>query len=205
MDAARSPSLIGIRLVGLSFAVLCASCGSRQESVAAPTPPAPSVTASPPGTPTPASVAISSDAELFALVTQKEPFGAYGLFPNADEITSGTLNGSSAHHPLVRTSLNATALGALQSGKLPAGTTFPNGSVIFKDVRTTGGTTVTYAVMYKDADNRLAGNGWLWAEFKPDGTLGYSIANQGLGCTGCHSLERGSENDFVRTFERQHD
>ena len=101
-------------------------------------------------------------------------------------------------------SLNATALGALQDGKLPAGSRFPNGSAIVKDVRTNNGTTVAYAVIYKNSDNRLAGNGWLWAEFKPDGTLGYSIANQGAGCISCHSLERGPQNDFVRTFERQH-
>jgi hypothetical protein len=59
--------------------------------------------------------------------------------------------------------------------------------------------------MYKDADNRLAGKGWLWAEFNPSGTIGYSITNRGADCTGCHSLERGPENDFVRTFRRQHD
>lgn len=201
---ARFPWLIGICLLGVSLATLCASCSGGQESVVAPTPPAPAPVTSPP-TPTPApTTAISSDAELFALVTQTEPFAAYGLFPNADEITSGTLNGSSAHHPLVRTSLNATALGALRNGRLPAGTKFPNGSVIFKDVRTNGGSTVTYAVMCKSSDNTLAGNGWLWAEFNPNGAVGYSIMNRGGGCTGCHSLERGPENDFVRTFERQH-
>src|SRR5882672_8799873 len=161
MDAIRSLSSIGACLLGVSVAVLCGSCSSSQEPVVAPTPPAPSVITSPPGTPTPAATAISSDAELFTRVTQKEPFATYGLFPNADEITSGTLNGSSAHHPLVRTSLNATALGALQNGKLPAGAKFPNGSI------------------------------------------GYSITNRGAGCTSCHSLERGPENDFVRTFESQ--
>ncbi len=190
MDAIRSLSTFGACLLGLSAAVLCRSCSSSQEPVVAPTPPAPSVITSPPGTPTPPVTPISSDAELFTLVTQKE-------------ITSGTLNGSSAHHPLVRTSLNAPALDALQNGKLPAGTKFPNGSVIFKDVRTNSGTTVTYAVMYKNMDNRLAGNGWLWAEFNPNGSIGYSITNRGAGCTSCHSLERGPENDFVRTFERQ--
>jgi hypothetical protein len=196
-----------LRLLGSSLAVACClSCGGGQEPVVAPTPPAPPVAAPPPGAPMPGppmSAHISTDAELFALVTQKEPFAAYGLFPNADEIASGTLVGSSAHRPLVRVSLNATALGALQNGKLVAGTKFPNGSAIVKDVRTSGGTTVAYAVIYKDSDNRSAGSGWLWAEFKPDGTLGYSIANQGAGCISCHSLERGLQNDLVRTFERQ--
>ena len=148
-------------------------------------------------------MSITTDAELFALVTQIEPFASYTLFPNADEITAGRLNGSNAHRPLVRTSLNETALGALQNGKLPSGTSFPDGSVVFKEVRTDNGATVTYAVMYKSRDSRLAGNGWLWAELNPNGTVGYSVTNRGGACTGCHSLERGPQNDFVRTFERQ--
>ena len=65
------------------------------------------------------------------------------------------------------------------------------------------GATVTYAIMYKSADSRLAGNGWLWAEINPNGSVGYSISNRGAACTGCHSLERGPQNDSVRTFERQ--
>ena len=185
-------SLIGVRMLGLPVLALCLSCGNGQEPVVAPSPPA----ASP-------ETVIGSDAELFAFVTRTQPFAAYALFPNADEITSGTLNGSSAHRPLVRTSLNATALSALRNGTLPSGATFTDGSVVFKEVRTNGGSTVTYAVMYKSHDSRLAGNGWLWAELNPNGTVAYSIANRGSGCTGCHSLERGPQNDFVRTFERQ--
>jgi hypothetical protein len=38
---------------------------------------------------------------------------------------------------------DATAVSALQNGKLPPGAMFPNGSVVFKDVRTSAGTTVT--------------------------------------------------------------
>src|SRR5258708_8653435 len=103
METVRSLETSGDCLLGVPGAVLCGSCSSSQEPVVAPTPPAPSVITSPPGTPTPAVTAISSDAELFTLVTQKEPFATYSLFPNADEITSGTLNGSSAPHPLRRT------------------------------------------------------------------------------------------------------
>ena len=51
--------------------------------------------------------------------------------------------------------------------------------------------------------NTLAGNNWLWAEYEPDGFVFYSVSNQGAGCVGCHSLEQGPENDYVRTFERQ--
>jgi hypothetical protein len=146
---------------------------------------------------------ISSDAALFTLISQTEPFSGYTLFPNADAVTSGTLNGSTAHQPMVRVSINARALSALQNGKLPAGAKFPDGSVILKEVRNSNGATFEMTVMYKDSANSSAGNGWLWAAFSPTGNVAYSIAGRGNECTSCHSRERGPQNDSVRTFERQ--
>lgn len=150
-----------------------------------------------------APISIQSDAGLFRHIMQVEPFTGYSLFPRVDSVTSGTLNGSHAHQPLVRVSINTTASGILQDGRLPAGVTFPDGSIIFKEILM-GGTTVLYAVMYKDASNRFAGNGWLWAEYRPDGTVDFSLTTRGISCVGCHSFEQGPQHDFVRTFERQH-
>ena len=150
------------------------------------------------------STQISTDAQLFKLVTEREPFSRYVLFPNADSITSGTLNGSTAHQPVVRVSMNATAFSALQNGALPSGAAFTDGSIIFKEIRT-GGQTTLYAIEYKDRTNPLAEStsGWLWAEYFPDGRVFFSINTRGGGCIGCHSREQGPQNDFVRTFERQ--
>jgi len=150
----------------------------------------------------PAQNRIDTDAELFTLVTQTQPIGSYILFPLADSVASGTLNGSQAHQPLVRVSMNATAYNSLRGDTLPAGQSFADGSIIAKQI-IEGGETTLYAIMYKDATNSLAGNGWLWAEISPTGTVFFSITNRGNGCTSCHLLERGSMNDMVRTFERQ--
>ena len=57
--------------------------------------------------------------------------------------------------------------------------------------------------MYKDRSNANAGNGWLWAEYRPGGDVVFSITNRGNACTACHSLAQGPANDFVRIFERQ--
>jgi hypothetical protein len=146
---------------------------------------------------------ISTDAELFHIVTVEQPFSSFSLFPNADSVTSGTLNGSTAHQPVVRVSMNATAFHALSNGRLPAGARFPDGSIIFKQIRQ-GTEPDLYAVIYKDRGNPLAGNGWLWAEIRPDGTPFISLTLGGSNCTGCHAGELGQLNDFVRTFERQH-
>ncbi len=147
-------------------------------------------------------LSVSTDAELFAFVTATDPFGAYALFPHADSVTRGTLNGSTAHQPLVRVRMNGTAYSILQNGRFPAGGSFPNGSVMFKEIIINGRTEV-YAVMYKDAGTPLAGNGWLWAEYQPSGSVLVSMTARGSGCTACHARELGPQHDFVRTFERQ--
>jgi hypothetical protein len=157
----------------------------------------------PPAAPSPAD-GIRDSAALFQLITQTDPFTGYTLFPNVEEFTIGRLNGSEAHRAIVRVSINARALGTLQSGRLPTAAQFPDGSIIFKEIRPLADAPVSlYAVMYKDPGNTLAGDGWLWAEFAPDGSVGYSVSNRGTACTSCHQREQGPLNDFVRTFERQ--
>ena len=145
---------------------------------------------------------MSPDEALFQQITLVEPFTSYILFPNVDSIASGTLNGSTAHQPLVRVSVNATAFNALQNGVLPAGSRFPDGSTVMKQI-ISNGETIPYAVIHKDNANQFSANGWLWAEYFPDGTPAISVTRGGSGCVGCHSREQGPQHDFVRTFERQ--
>lgn len=150
----------------------------------------------------PAVPLLSTDEALFLHVTRTDPFSTYALFPNADSVTSGTLNGSTAHQPLVRVSMNAKALGAIRNGSLPPGARFPDGAVVFKEI-IMNGRTVLYAVILKDSANPLSANGWLWAEHAPDGAPAFSVTRRGVGCVECHSREQGPAHDFVRTFERQ--
>ena len=161
----------------------------------------PSTPASPSGE---SGAALRDDAGLFRLFTATDPLGSYTVFPNADPFTTGRLNGSEAHRPVIRVLLNATAAGALVDGRLASGARFPDGSIIVKEIRPTAMTPPTlYAVMVKDRANALAGNGWLWAEYGPSGSVAYSVASRGGACTNCHLRENGPENDLVRTFERQ--
>ena len=154
------------------------------------------------GSDTPVIPVISSDEALFRYVTRTDPFTFYTLFPNVDSVTMGTLNGSAAHQPLVRVRLNTKALSALRDGTLPSGSIFSNGSVVFKEI-IMNGQTILYAVMLKDPAHPLSANRWLWAEYRPDGTIAFSVMSRGSGCVGCHSREQGPQHDFVRTFERQ--
>jgi hypothetical protein len=145
---------------------------------------------------------VATDQDLFRLITTEAPYAAYPLFPGVDSVTTGTLNGSSAHQPLVRVSLNATALSSLTADTLPAGRAFAHGSVIVKEIRQQDVTTLL-AVMLKDPANTSASGGWLWAEYTPQGAVVFSISRRGDGCVPCHAREQGPDNDLVRTFERR--
>ena len=186
----RNVDLRLLMVLAMVAVVTGLSCGNQSGTPTAPTATAPT--------------GIRDDASLFRLISQTDAFGRYTVFPNADEFTTGRLNGSEAHRPVIRVSLNAIAAGALQNGRLPSGARFPDGSIIFKEIRSSSAASPNlYAVMVKDGGNSLAGNGWLWAEYGPTGSVTFSLSNRGSACTSCHQREQGPQNDFVRSFERQ--
>jgi len=113
--------IVAALVVALSSAV--AACGSGESATGTPT------------GPTTAATGIRDDAALFRMVSQTDPFARYGVFPNAEELTAGRLDGSEAHRPVVRVSLNKTAAAILQNGRLPANGRFPDGSILFKRTR----------------------------------------------------------------------
>lgn len=174
--------LLGVASAILFSGLAMAACGDNSSS------PSPTPTTS-----------IANDADLYALVTQRDPFRSYTPFPRFEGIAPA----AGPHRTQVRVSLNQRAFGALQNGRLPGGTRFPDGSVVFKEVFNDAGAVMAYSVMYKASADSRAGSGWLWAEFSPSGSVGYSIDNRGAMCTGCHMDAQGSQNDAVRVFERQ--
>ena len=102
-------------------------------------------------------------------------------------------------HGSFKLRFNQIAWEALDSnGELPSGKGFPNGSVLVKEVYNADGLFV-YAVMKKEPSDASAGNGWLWAEYFPDGAIAFSIERRGNGCISCHS--EVPNRDLVRTFD----
>jgi hypothetical protein len=107
----------------------------------------------------------------------------------------------SAHNAFFRVRFNPTAQAALtDTGKLPIGGAFPEGSVIVKELyNTANGSLQLLAVMEKAPGNSAAGNGWLWGEYETDGKAVFSTSKKGDGCTSCHN-DAGNR-DYVRLFE----
>jgi hypothetical protein len=121
----------------------------------------------------------------------------YTWYKNNDTIQASS--SESAHNDFFRVRFNAIAQAALtDDGKLPVNGSFPDGSIVAKELfNTQDGALQLTAVMKKTNSDNGAG-GWLWAEFKADGTVAYSTDEKGAGCLSCHSV---NDRDHVRIFE----
>jgi len=104
------------------------------------------------------------------------------------------------HNEPFRVRFNAIAQAALtDNGKLPAGGSFPEGSLIVKEQYDANGSTVKLlAVMEKATTNSASGAGWIWAKYSPDGKVIISIDDKGSACINCHST---NARDYGRLYE----
>jgi len=136
-----------------------------------------------------------TDEALFDLVTNS------GLFYYKNNTNYIASDPSSPHDKFMRVHFNAKANSVLGSdGKLPAGASFPDSSLIIKE--TSGsqlGSLSLYAVMYKMPKASNAGNGWVWAEYKPSGSVKIGAGSKGTDCISCHTS--GKHRDLVRLFD----
>lgn len=104
--------------------------------------------------------------------------------------------GSSPHGKFVLriNQLMASRLDA--NGKLMSGD-IPDGALIVKEVLGSSGLEY-YTVMKKERKSRFAAEGWIWAEYKPGGSIYYDATRKGGACTSCHGGE--GNQDFILTF-----
>ncbi|MES2558572.1 MAG: cytochrome P460 family protein [Bacteroidota bacterium] len=143
------------------------------------------------GTPTPQ---VNMDSLLYA--KSKEP--GFGWYQQNDVIKRSST--ASSHSKYFRVRFNSVALVALtDSGRLPKGGAFPQGSLVVKELFDSTTAPLKYlAMMYKDPNNSLAVNGWVWLELKGDGGNYISATEKGAQCFGCHSV---NSRDQVRVFD----
>ncbi len=137
----------------------------------------------------------STDTDLF---NETSSASGYTYYIGSPGITAGFGN---SPHGFERVRFNSIAQAVLDStGKLPSGASFPTGSIIVKEIYSSAtGSINLLAIMKKDPDNGNSGNGYLWAEIKPDASVAFSTSKKGDGCISCHS---GSPNrDLIRTFD----
>jgi hypothetical protein len=137
----------------------------------------------------------SGDKDLYNAISSTSGYTYYVGTPG---ITAAVGN---SPHGFERVRFNAIAQAALDStGKLPIGASFPTGSIIVKEIYpSASGSLNLYAVMKKDPGNGSAASGYLWAEYKTDGSAAVSISKNGSGCISCHSGT--PTRDLVKSFD----
>jgi len=133
-----------------------------------------------------------SDSELYEETTTSD------LVSYQDTDTTYEPAANSPHGDF-KLKFNDVAVSAFDSsGRLPTDGTFPDGSLVVKEVQSNG-TLSLYAIMKKDSKSSVAGNGWLWAEYDTDGTVLSSINGKGSSCISCHS--QSPHRDYTRSFD----
>jgi hypothetical protein len=126
-----------------------------------------------------------TDKELYDLAKETTGFTWY-------KNSSALLNKSSGSgHPqqFLRTRYNAIASSKLDAnGKIIAGTSFPEGSLIVKELYDNATTLGRYAILYKKAASPDAdAKGWVWGYINADGGVAAEASKKGSSCNGCHS------------------
>ena len=121
----------------------------------------------------------------------------YEMAKNADGVTwfknsSALLNksaGSGHPQPLLRTRYNSEAASVLDAnGLILSNATFPEGSLVVKELFESANSLARYAILYKKSGSADAdANGWIWGYINSDGSVAESATKKGSACISCHS------------------
>ncbi|MHC1702304.1 MAG: cytochrome P460 family protein [Tenuifilaceae bacterium] len=129
--------------------------------------------------------ASETDIELFEMAKLTSGFVWY---KNSDALLPrSSISGHT--EPYLRTRFNSTAASMLNDlGKVQSGISFPNGSLLVKELYSSTTNLSRYAILYKDTDNKYAdSNGWVWGYINKDGTVVEPSSNKGNACKACHN------------------
>lgn len=131
-------------------------------------------------------------AELFARISQEDPFQVWGQFPDRQGIVPSGL----PHGPMSQVFINSVVETALDNFE----GTLPDGSIIVKEnVGTDASVTeAALTVMWKVAGFDPDNNDWFWANMTPEGQI--VAEGKVADCAGCHSGARANDFVFVHQF-----
>lgn len=129
----------------------------------------------------------ATDANLYKMAKETTGFTWY---KNSDALLPKS-NLSGHTEPYLRTRYNSTASTMLDgTGKVQAAITFPEGSLIVKELYSDETTLAKYAILYKDPENSYAdSDGWVWGYVENDGSVVEPSSNKGNACIACHNHE----------------
>lgn len=125
----------------------------------------------------------STDKELYEMAKSTTGFVWY---KNSNSLLAKS-SGSGHADPFLRTRYNSVAASKLTStGQIIAGATFPEGSLIVKELHNTA--LKQYAILYKNsASSDADSKGWVWGYINADGSVLEPASKKGVSCISCHS------------------
>ncbi|MEZ5173517.1 MAG: cytochrome P460 family protein [Bacteroidia bacterium] len=123
--------------------------------------------------------------EMFEAGRKSEGFTWYKF--SSQILPSSDFSGHS--DPEQRTRYNSTAASMLDAdGKVMEGISFPEGSLIVKELYKNNGNLNTYAMMYKKPTAAEADEaGWVWGYFDKKGDVRAPASEKGAQCRSCHN------------------
>jgi len=129
-------------------------------------------------------MAEGTDKELFDLAEANSGFVWY---KNSDVLLDKS-SGSGHSQPFLRTRYNAIAATQLDAnGKVMAGASFPEGSLVVKELFDDANTLSQYAILQKKSASEDAdAEGWVWGYINANGTVAEPASNKGKACISCH-------------------
>jgi hypothetical protein len=134
-----------------------------------------------------------TDLELYEMAQETTGFVWY---KNSDALLpKSNITGHS--ETLIRTRYNNIAATQLDAnGVVNGGITFPDESLIVKELYNSATDLSTYAIMYKKANHPDAdAAGWVWGYVRANGDVRDPASKKGSGCRGCHN--QGGNIDFT--------
>lgn len=128
---------------------------------------------------------VGIDKELYDMASDGSGFTWYKNSDAQLERSSGSGHGE----PFLRTRFNGTAASQLDSaGKVMEGITFPDGSLVVKELINDNSGLSRYAILYKKPGHESADEkGWVWGYINADGSVAEPASKKGASCIGCHS------------------
>ncbi|OFX27023.1 MAG: hypothetical protein A2041_10980 [Bacteroidetes bacterium GWA2_31_9b] len=127
---------------------------------------------------------VNIDKDLYSMAKSTSGFSWY---KNSDEYLERS--DSSGHsQPFLRTRYNSIAASMFDAnGKILENSTFPDGSLIVKELVDANFELELYAILYKKYDNKYTDlRGWVWGYIDADGEVIVSASEKGSGCSYCH-------------------
>jgi hypothetical protein len=143
-------------------------------------------------------VATGIDKQLFDMAGETE---GYTWYKNSDAFLPKS-SGSGHPQALLRTRFNDVASSMLdENGKVKDDASFPEGSLIVKELHDKENSLSRYAILYKDTGNVSADNrGWVWGYVNADGTVSISATKKGSSCINCHLQEGNIDYTLMNKF-----